>query len=81
VGFVFLKIEFLWVYVVIEEVGRNSIAYTNLARRTEVNFHDVAQALQIGGIELDALYKWEAVSDEVPFNTGKIFLRFWFGWK
>eukprot|EP00475_Leptophrys_vorax_P000324 TRINITY_DN10185_c1_g1_i2.p3 TRINITY_DN10185_c1_g1~~TRINITY_DN10185_c1_g1_i2.p3 ORF type:complete len:285 (-),score=89.01 TRINITY_DN10185_c1_g1_i2:1918-2652(-) len=53
----------------VEEVGQNSVAYTNLSRRTEVTFHDVAQAFSLGGIELDALYKWEESSDEVPFNT------------
>jgi hypothetical protein len=55
----------------VEEIGMDANSYANLARRTEVNYHDVAQAFADAGIELLDLYTFQQQSDEIPFCTGK----------
>jgi len=50
-----------------EEIGYRSHWKSELACRTESNFHDARAVLKEMGVSLDDLYTFAALSDEIPF--------------
>lgn len=67
--------KFVKNFVDIEEIGVNAHNLTNLAGRTESNFHDIWCALETLGLDFNTLQQWATQADTVPFTQRKIF---WF---
>eukprot|EP01133_Synstelium_polycarpum_P011637 gene11637-13587_t len=51
----------------IEEIGTRAHEYSELASRTDSNFHDVHQAFQDMSIDMNDLYQYLIHADEIPF--------------